>query len=146
MINLNKLEFPISLVSYGMLRIYNHHCKLKSWSIWTNWNFLYLWSPMECYVFTIIIANKKVDQFEQIGISYIFGPLWNVTYLQSSLLTKTLINLNELEFYICLSSYGMLLIYSHHCKQKNWLIWTNWNFLYLWSVVECYLFTIIITN
>ncbi len=116
LINLNKFEFPISLVPCGILHIYNHHCKLKSWSIWTYWNFLYLWSRMECYLFTIIITNKN------------------------------LINLNKLEFHICLSSYGMLLIYNHHRKQKYWLIWTNRNFLYLWSLVECYLFTNIIAN
>jgi hypothetical protein len=74
------------------------------------------------------------------------GLLWNVTYLQSSSQTKWLINLNNLEFHICLASYEMLFIYNHHHKQKNWLISINWNFLYIWSLRECYLLTIIIKN
>jgi hypothetical protein len=69
MINLNKLEFFISLVPYGMLLIFNHHCK-----------------------------QKKTDLFEQIGISYMCALLWNVTYLQPSLQTKKMINSNKLEF------------------------------------------------
>jgi hypothetical protein len=51
-----------------------------------------------------------------------FGVLWNITYLPSSLQTKKLINLNKSEFHMCLAFYGMLFIYNHHHKQTNAIV------------------------
>ncbi len=134
LINLQKLQFHISLASYGMTLVYNHHYKQKNWLTYKNCNW------------------------------YIFGLLWNVTILQSSLQTK-LLNVHKLESYLICHLFIFIIAYilqnwnltylwsprkwtsfihNHHCKEKICLMYINWLLIYLLSLISNVTYTIVI--
>jgi hypothetical protein len=163
LINLQKLQFHISLASYGMTLVYNHHYKQKNWLTYKNCNwyiFGLLWNVTSLHS---SLQTKKWLTYKNCNW-YIFGLLWNVTILQSSLQTK-LLNVHKLESYLICHLFIFIIAYilqnwnltylwsprkwtsfihNHHCKEKICLMYINWLLIYLLSLISNVTYTIVI--
>jgi hypothetical protein len=149
-----------------MSLIYNHHCKQKNWLTYKNCNFIYL---LAFYGMTIVY-NHHYKQTIWLTYKncnwYIFGFLWNVIILQSSLQTKKFLMcinwnmiwfvtylLSSLHIYI-LQNWNLIYVwspwkwtsfmYNHHCKEKTFLMYINWLLIYLLSLISIVTYTIVI--